>query len=346
MSEIVAIIGDRFMLPSVFADRIAAACGNGLKIRSLEQPWPDQPMEHGYADSSLDRLKEFMGDPDEIAAFIGDAAMFVTHLAPVSRAMLERLPNLKFIAVSRGGPVNIDVQAARDHGVLVVNTPGRNASAVAEFTIGAILAETRLIRSGHEALRAGEWRGDLYRADRTGRELGEMTVGVIGYGAIGHRVVKLLKAFGCKLLVADPYVQISAQDRSDGVEHVALEALLARADVITLHARVTPETTGFIGRDQLARTKKGAIFINTARGPMVDYDALYDALASGQLGGAMLDTFAVEPVPPDWPLLRLPNVTLTPHIAGASVRTVTIAAKQAAEEIRRFLVGEPPLNRC
>lgn len=346
MSEIVAIIGDRFMLPSVFADRIAAACGNGLKIRSLEQPWPDQPMEHGYADSSLDRLKEFMGDPDEIAAFIGDAAMFVTHLAPVSRAMLERLPNLKFIAVSRGGPVNIDVQAARDHGVLVVNTPGRNASAVAEFTIGAILAETRLIRSGHEALRAGEWRGDLYRADRTGRELGEMTVGVIGYGAIGHRVVKLLKAFGCKLLVADPYVQISAQDRSDGVEHVALEALLARADVITLHARVTPETTGFIGRDQLARTKKGAIFINTARGPMVDYDALYDALASGQLGGAMLDTFAVEPVPPDWPLLRLPNVTLTPHIAGASVRTVTIAAKQAAEEIRRFLVGEPPLNPC
>jgi D-3-phosphoglycerate dehydrogenase len=346
MSETVAIIGDRFMLPSVFADRIAAACGNGLKIRALEQPWPDQPMEHGYAGSSLDRLKEFMGDPDEIAAFIGDATMFVTHLAPVSRAMLEQLPNLKFIAVSRGGPVNIDVQAARDHGVLVVNTPGRNASAVAEFTIGAILAETRLIRSGHEALRAGEWRGDLYRADRTGRELGEMTVGVIGYGAIGHRVVKLLKAFGCKLLVADPYVQITAQDRSDGVEHVALEALLARADVITLHARVTPETTGFIGRDQLARTKKGAIFINTARGPMVDYDALYDALASGQLGGAMLDTFAVEPVPPDWPLLRLPNVTLTPHIAGASVRTVTIAAKQAAEEIRRFLVGEPPLNPC
>ena len=137
MSDTIAIIGDRFMLPSMFADRIAAACGNGVQIRSLEQPWPDQPMEHGYADTSLERLKEFMGDPDEVAAFIGDAAMLVTHLAPVSRAMLERLPNLKFIAVSRGGPVNIDIQAARDHGVMVVNTPGRNASAVAEFTIGA-----------------------------------------------------------------------------------------------------------------------------------------------------------------------------------------------------------------
>ena len=346
MPNSVAIVGDRFMLPSVFAERITAACGNGIAIRTLEQSWPDEPMEHGYAGSKLDGLKEFMGDPDEVAAFIGDASVLVTHLAPISRSMLQRLPNLKFIAVSRGGPLNIDIQAARDHSVLVVNTPGRNASAVAEFTIGAILAETRLIRSGHESLRAGEWRGDLYRADRTGRELGEMTVGIVGYGAIGSRVVKLLKAFGCKVLVTDPYVQLSAQDRNDGVEHVALADLLARADVVSLHARVTPETTGFIDRDALARIKRGAVLINTARGPLVDYNALHDVLLSGRLAGAMLDTFAVEPVPADWPLLQLPNVTLTPHIAGASVRTVTIAADQAAEEVRRFLAGEPPLNPC
>jgi D-3-phosphoglycerate dehydrogenase len=138
----------------------------------------------------------------------------------------------------------------------------------------------------------------------------------------------------------------SAERPGSQSRDVALEALLEQADVITLHARVTPETTGFIGRAAFARIKKGAVFVNTARGPMVDYDALYDALVSGQLGGAMLDTFAVEPVPPDWQLLRLPNVTLTPHIAGASVRTVTFAAEQAAEEVRRFLAGEPPLNPC
>jgi D-3-phosphoglycerate dehydrogenase len=287
-----------------------------------------------------------MGDPDELADFIGTAPLLVTHLAPISRAMLQRLPSLKFVAVSRGGPVNVDMQAARDHGVLVVNTPGRNASAVAEFTIGAMLAETRLIRSGHESMRGGEWRGDLYRADRTGRELGEMTVGIVGYGAIGTRVVKLLKPFGCKILVTDPYVQLSAQDRNDGVEHVALADLLARADVISLHARVTAETAGFIDREAMARIKPGAILINTARGPLVDYQALYEALSSQRLAGAMLDTFAVEPVPPDWPLLQLPNVTLTPHIAGASVRTVTFAADQAAEEVRRYLAGEPPLNPC
>jgi D-3-phosphoglycerate dehydrogenase len=346
MANSIAVIGDRFMLPSIFVEKINAACGNGIDVRTLEQPWPDEPMEHGYAGSKLDGLKEFMGDPDEVVSFIGDAALLVTHLAPVSRAMLERLPNLKFIAVSRGGPVNIDMQAARDHKVLVVNTPGRNASAVAEFTIGAILAETRLIRSGHESLRGSEWRGDLYRADRTGRELGEMTVGIVGYGAIGSRVVKLLKAFGCRILVADPYVQINAQDRNDGVEHVALADLLKRADVVTLHARVTAETTGFIGRDALAAMKKDAYLINTARGPLVDYKALHETLSAGHLAGAMLDTFAVEPVPPDWPLLQLPNVTLTPHIAGASVRTVTIAADQAAEEVRRYLAGEPPLNPC
>ena len=169
---------------------------------------------------------------------------------------------------------------------------------------------------------------------------------MIGYGAIGTRVVRLLRAFGARVLVADPYVQLSAADLADGVRLVDRMDLLAEADVVTLHARVTPETTGFIDADAFARMKKGAIFVNTARGPMVDYDALTEALESGHLRGAMLETFAVEPAPPDWRLLQLPNVTLTPHIAGASLKTVKIAAAQAAEEIRRRLAGEPPLNPC
>jgi D-3-phosphoglycerate dehydrogenase len=173
-----------------------------------------------------------------------------------------------------------------------------------------------------------------------------MTVGIVGYGQVGTRVVRLLKAFGCRILVTDPYVQLSATDREDGVEQVSLERLLAQSDVVSLHPRVTAETTGMIDRETLARMRPGALLVNTARGPVVDYGALYEALASGHLGGAMLETFAVEPVPPDWPLLRLPNVTLTPHIAGASVKTVTIAAEAAAEEVRRHLAGLPPLNPC
>lgn len=342
----IAIIGDNFMRAADFRAAITARCPQALSIRAFDLPWPDEPMEHGYATPGLEGLKEYQGDPETILDFVGSAEILVTHLAPLSAGMLARLPALRMIAVSRGGPVNIDLAAARARGIRVVNTPGRNADAVAEFTIGAILAETRLIRAGHEALRQGVWRGDLYRADRTGRELSEMTVGVVGYGAIGTRVVRLLKPFGPQILVADPYVQLSAEDRRDGVVQTGLDTLLARSDIVTLHARVTPETTGFIGRAAFARMKRGAYLINTARGPLVDYEALYEALASGHLAGAMLETFAIEPPPPDWPLLRLPNVTLTPHIAGASRRTITIAANAIAEEIARYLAGRPPLHPC
>ena len=342
----VAIIGDYFMAPEAFALKLREACGDKISIRSRKDNWPDEPMEHGYAVAGMEGLKEYFGVADEVVEFIGEAEILVTHLAPMSAAMFDRLPNLKMIAVSRGGPVNVDMSAARARGVRVVNTPGRNSSAVAEFTLGAILAETRKIRVGHEALRKGEWRGDLYRADTTGRELGEMTVGVIGYGKIGARVVKLLRAFGARILVCDPYVQLSADDAGAGVQLVSFERLLVEADVVTLHARVTPETTQMMNAAAFARMKPDALFVNTARGPLCDYDALYAALTERRIAGAMLETFGVEPVPPDWPLLQLPNVTLTPHIAGASVRTVTIAAEQAAEEVRRYLAGEGPLNPC
>ncbi len=346
MHKKIAIIGDRFMLPTVFRTEIEKVTDGDIEFHLREQAWPDEPMEHGYAAPGMAGLKEYFGQPDDIVDFIGDSEILVTHLAPLSRDMFHRLPNLRLVAVSRGGPVNIDMAAAKDAGVTVVNTPGRNASAVAEFTLGAILAETRLIRVGHEGLRKGDWRGDLYRADRTGRELNEMTVGVIGYGNIGTKVVRLLRAFGARVLVHDPYVQLSAEDQAGGVELVALDTLLEQSDVVTLHPRVTEETRQMINRDTLARMKPDAILVNTARGPLVDYEALEDALTSGRIAGAMLETFAVEPVPVDWSLLQLPNVTLTPHIAGASVRTVTFAAEQAAEEVRRYLAGLPPVNPC
>ena len=343
---VISIIGDRFMLPSMFEQAIRRKCGEDLVIRTLEMPWPDEPMQHGYAVPGMEGLKEYQGDAEDVVAHMDGAEIAVTHLAPFSAGILARLPKLKLIAVSRGGPVNIDMAAARERQIRVVNTPGRNASAVAEFTIGAILAETRLITRGHDSLRKGEWRGDLYRADIAGEELSEMTVGVIGYGHVGTKVVRILKAFGCRILVCDPYVQLSARDLQDGVVHVSLEPLLRQSDVVTLHARVTSETRGFIGRAQFNAMKRGATFVNTARGPMVDYDALTEALKSGHLRGAAIETFAVEPAPPDLELLRLENVTLTPHIAGASVKTVKYAAEAAAEEVRRYLAGEGPLNPC
>ncbi len=347
MSRSVAVIGDRFMLSGMFEEALRERCKSiPLDITTHDMPWPDEPMEHGYAVTGMDGLKEYMGSADEVVRHAGEAEVLVTQLAPLSASIMDRLPHLKFVAVSRGGPVNIDMQAARARGITVVNTPGRNASAVAEFTIGAILAETRNITRGHDALRKGDYRGDLYRADVTGRELHEMTVGLIGYGEVGRRVVKFLKIFGCRILVADPYVQLTADDLRDGVVQTSFETVIAEADVISLHARVTPETTQMINEDVLRKMKPDATLINTARGPLLDYDALTRVLQSGHLRGAMLETFGIEPVPPDWPLLQLPNVTLTPHIAGASVHTVRYAADLAAEEVRRYLAGEPAINRC
>ena len=347
MSRNVAIIGDFFMLPEIFDQEVRHACANfDLNTRLTQNDWPNSPVVHGYAGDQDVKIKEFIGDFDEVVDFVDDAEVLVMHQSPITAEMLDRLPNLRFIGCSRGGPVNVDIEAARARDIAVVRAPGRNASAVAEFTLGAMLAETRKIRVGHESLRKGDWRGDLYRADTTGRELNEMTVGVIGYGKIGTRVTRLLRAFGAKVLVHDPYVQLSPEDQADAVSMVSLEDLLAQSDVVTLHPRVSPETTHMINKDTLAQMKPDALLINTARGPLCNYDDLYVALRDGVIGSAMLETFSVEPVPADWKLIQLDNVTLTPHIAGASVRTVTYAAQTLAEDVRRYFAGEPFINAC
>jgi D-3-phosphoglycerate dehydrogenase len=168
-----------------------------------------------------------------------------------------------------------------------------------------------------------------------------MIVGLIGYGHVGSKIPALLKPFGCRILVTDPYVRI---DPADGVEQVDLDRLYRAADIVSCHQRVTAETTLMHDEAAFAKMKRGAYFINTARGPLVDYQALYHALVRGQLRGAAIECFDREPPDPASPLLRLENVTLTPHIAGASLRTVRRAADMVAEEVRRYLAGEPALN--
>ena len=346
MSLKIAIIGDRFMLSSTFEKIIRQTCTAPVEIRTLDLDFPDVPMRQGKDADGTDGLKEFLGDPEPITQFIGDAELLVTHLAPLSSAMLKQLPNLKMVAVARGGPVNVDINAVRERGIRIVNTPGRNATAVAEFTIGAILSQTHNIVRGHDGLRKGRWRGELYRSDITGDELCDMTVGVVGYSEIGKLVVKYLRVFGCQILISDPYVDVLPDDVAYGVEKVDLDDLLKQSDVVTLHARLTPETKGFIDATALACMKKGAVLVNTARGELVDQNALIQVLKSGHLHGAALDTFATEPPPADSSLLALENVTLTPHIAGASLRTVRVTASKVAEEVRRYISNEPPMNPC
>jgi D-3-phosphoglycerate dehydrogenase len=341
----VGVIGDGFMQPSYFVDALHQAMPDRtLDISIMTLNWPIE-RNITKVDPVLP-VGEFVGRPEQYYDFIGPCDILVCHLAPVIRTTFERAPDLRMVAVSRGGPINIDMAAARDHGVRVSNTPGRNASAVAEFAVATMLAEIRNLTRGHVSMVDGQYRGDLYHHDITGPELGELTVGVIGYGEVGTRLVKLLKPFGCRIIVTDPYKQLSREDADDGVPLVGLDTLLAESDVVTLHPRVTAETRGMIGAAQFAQMKRGVYFINTARGPLVDYPALYDALISGHIRGCALDTYEFEPPPPDWPLLKLANVTLSPHIAGASRFTIRKAAMMAAEDVRRFLDDESLLYAC
>lgn len=340
----IAVIADQFMKASFFEKALKETLDVPFSIETMETEWPDTPFE-GRDGPAGPSIAEYSGDLDQVKALLANADIAITHLGPFSRDVIEAAPNLRFIGVSRGGPVNIDIAAAKERGVAVTNVPGRNASAVAEFTVGAILAETRLITQGHVSMARGEWRGDLYRADRTGEELSQMTVGILGYSHVGQRVVRLLKAFGCRILICDPYVSLTVQDQIEGVKQVDLDTLLAQSDVISLHVRVTKETIGMISAERIAQMKDGAYIINTARGSLIDEAALVQALKSGKLRGAALDTFLTEPL--DHPeLVALPNVTMTPHIAGASRYVCTFAANALAKDLQSFLANQPLVNGC
>jgi D-3-phosphoglycerate dehydrogenase len=316
-----------------------------ISFTKKDVEWPDGPFHNDYGKGHFSNIKEYFGNEDDVINTVKDNEILITDLAPITENIINKIPNLKFIGVSRGGPVNIDIEACKKNNITVVNAPGRNASAVAEFTIASILSETRLVTKGHQSMVNGEWRGDLYRFDITGRELSELTIGLVGYSHIGKRVRDLLLPFGCKIIFSDPFVEEDEIDKKNNIERVTKEDLILRSDVISIHARVTKETEKFFSENEFSKMKKGSYFINTARGPLVDYDALLKYLKNQHLGGAALDTFDIEPLPKDHPLRRLNNVTLSPHIAGASIKTVYYAAEVIAEDLKNYLENKELINK-
>jgi D-3-phosphoglycerate dehydrogenase / 2-oxoglutarate reductase len=335
MSGPVLAAGDGFVLGSLLTDALREHVGEALEIRELELPWPDEPFR------DVAEVREAGGTEEQLIEALGDARICVTQVAPLTDRVFAACPELEFVGVCRGGPVNVNLQAATEHGVLVCNAPGRNAAATSEFTVGLLLATLRRICETHQSLSQREWRGEFYRYQEAGGELEHATVGVIGYGIVGARVTRLLTGFGSKVLVYDPYVSVSFP----GVTQVDdLSDLLAQAQILTLHARASDETAGMIDADALAALPEGAVLINAARGSLLDYDALFEALRSGRLAGAGLDVHPVEPVPGDSPLFAAPNVVMTPHVAGASRQVAHNAARIVAEEVARFVDGAPLLH--
>lgn len=333
--------GDRFILPELFAEAAARRLGERADISTLQLEWPDVPFH------SVGGIHEASGTEEELLEALQGRAAILTQLAPLSERVLRESPDLRFIGVSRGGPTNVDLRTAQELGILVVNVPGRNGIATAEMTLGLLLAAFRRIPTAHGSLLERRWRGDLYRYDQVGREVHGATIGLIGAGAVGAHVARVLAALGAHVLVFDPYL---APGALDGIaEQVAeVEELFRRSDAVSVHARLSEDTAGIVSAERLAAMRPGGILVNAARGGLVDYAAVAEAIRSGQLGAAAFDVYPDEPVDMDEGVLSLAregyDVVLTPHIAGASRETAARAAEGVAEELRRFLDGEAPLH--
>jgi len=328
--------GDFFVLPELFENAIRERMpSHSFEFTHIKTQWPMEPFR------DIDGVFEASGNVSELIEKLQGVEIAATHLAPFSAEVFKNAPNLKMVGVCRGGPVNIDVNAATEAGVLISYAPGRNAQAAAEFAIALMLAAMRRITRGDADLHKGIWRGDFYSYEKTGIEISGSTVGLIGYGAIGKIVAKILIAMGAHVIVFDPYTN-KALMAADGVESVELDYLLKNSSVVSLHARLTSDSKHILSEENMKLLPEGAVIVNSARGGLMDYKPLPDLLRSGRIGALALDVYDVEPPPNDWPLLGIENVVLAPHLAGATKQTAWRAANIIADEIELFLDGRVP----
>jgi D-3-phosphoglycerate dehydrogenase len=285
------------------------------------------------------RVREYIGCPQLVVERMKDVEVLAIHGAPITDDVVNASDALRLVCCARGGPVNVDVEAVTHRGIPLINTPGKNAEAVADLTLAFLVMLARGLPKATGFLEDGgrvldNWQG----AQFMGSDLRGHTLGLIGYGQVGRRVATRATAFGMKQLAYDPFVE------SNEVEQVyALDELLAKADYVSLHARATGDNLHLMNAAALAAMKAGAFLVNTARASLVDEDALDIALASGHLGGAALDVFEEEATGRSR-LLRHPNVVLTPHIGGATSETLLQGALMIAAEIERFAADEPLAN--
>jgi glyoxylate reductase len=257
----------------------------------------------------------------------------------VDAELMDACPHLRVISNYAVGFDNIDIPAATERGIPVGHTPGVLTETTADFAFTLLLAAARRVVEGVDYVRAGRWRtwGPMLL---TGPDVHHATLGLVGLGRIGAEVAKRARGFDMRVLYSD-MVRREDLEASLGLQYVSFEQVLSEADFISLHTPLTPETHHLISRDQLRAMKRGAILINTSRGPVVDADALVEALRAGDIAGAALDVTEPEPLPSDHPLVSLPNCIVVPHIASASHATRAAMARIAADNLIAGLAGKP-----
>lgn len=275
---------------------------------------------------------------EKILGKVSDAEILVVHYAPVSTKLIEAGEKLKIIGCARGGYENVNVGAAKKRKITILRAPGRNKHAVADYTIGLILALARNISRRHSLLKKGIW--ESFDVEKLPHDLSNEVLGIIGFGNIGREVAKRATSFGMKILAFDPYVEKEIISKL-GAEPVDLDILLKSSDVVSLNARLTPKTFHMIGEGEFKLMKKTALFVSTSRGSLVNESALVKALENRWISGAALDVFEEEPIQSGHPILKFENVVLSPHCAGATKESLFVnGPKIIANQIESLLKGE------
>ena len=313
------------------------------KVTITDHSFPSIDLQKSVlADAGFDlgEIQPICKTEDNVINNCKNTEVLLVQWAPITRKVLEKLPEVKCIVRYGVGVNNFDLEAAKDLGVTAVNVPDFCLEEVSDHAMAMILSLCRRIPQDHSQILRGGWGiGDF----RPIPAFSDLTIGLVSFGQISRLVAQKAKCFRFNVVAFDPLLPDEVFNKL-GVERVDLDTLLAKSDIVSLHCPLVPATTGLINRDSLAKMKPRAILINTSRGPVVDEQAMIEALKSGQLGGAGLDVFEVEPLPAGSPLREFNNVILTSHAASVSERAVDNLQIKAAEAARDFLLGKRPAS--
>jgi D-3-phosphoglycerate dehydrogenase / 2-oxoglutarate reductase len=332
-------VGDSYLGVPTFEQGLARLAGR----HELEFLQLDESQRFAPVTDAERALREYAGDPDEIVDRMAGVEVLVVHGAPVTDKVLAASADLELVGCARGGPVNVDVAAAKARGIAVATTPGKNAEAVADQALAfMIMLARRFTTAQRFLLEGGRLAGTFDGAAFFGHDLGGLTAGLVGFGHVGRAVARRTAAFGMRTLVYDPFVRVEDAHAEQVGE---LAELLARADVVSLHTRATAETESMVDAGFLAAMRPHAYLVNTARESLVDEAALDAALAAGRLAGAALDVVREAAGAPH-PLLRHDNVVITPHIGGATYETLLRGATMIAEAIEAFAARRDHATRA
>ena len=343
MSPKVLIVGDLFLPYKTIRREFQPLQDRGFELTGFD--WPIKRQEELTAINLAVEKDgpDAVAPPPDLLEKIKEANILVVQFCPVSLKVLESGKNLKLVGIMRAGVENIDLFSAKKLGIGVLNVQGRNAQAVAEFTLGLLLSEVRNIARSHHALISGKWRKQYLNANRIPEIKGRI-IGIIGFGQVGRRLTKILAAFEMKsILVYDPYVS-DEEVAALGAKRVSLETLCRRSDFISINARLTEETHHLISKREFEIMKPQVYIVNTAREDLIDSEHLLMALKEQRIGGAGLDVHENEPLLPNDPLLELDNVTLTSHIGGTTVDASPRSARILAKDILRIVEGDRAQN--